>query len=88
MEIGLCHKINNCICLDQLQKGNSIILTGFKYDCPLDLKKWFIKQGFVKGLEISVHATSPFDDPVAYDIHHLVLVLRKDEAKYLQGIVL
>lgn len=88
MEIGLCYKVNQCICLDGLQKGETFFLKRFTCDCPNNLKKWFIEHGFVKGSEISVHAISPFEDPVAYHIHNSMIVLRKDETKYLEGFVL
>jgi ferrous iron transport protein A len=71
----------NIFTLDQLQAGTTATITRVDGEGPV--RRRLLDMGLTKGASIQMIKTSPFGDPIEYQVRGYHLSLRKTEAKLI-----
>ncbi|MFD2556371.1 FeoA family protein [Sphingobacterium tabacisoli] len=69
--------------LISLQKGQQAQIQRIKDECPYEVRQRLLDLGFVHGASIRIQNISPLGDPIAYEIHHTLICLRREDAIYI-----
>ena len=75
------HKI--IIPLSQLPQGRIAIIEQIVPQCKGVMRNRLLDLGFVRGSKISLHLTSPMQNPKAYLIRNTIIALRDEQAQYI-----
>tara|TARA_Y100000782_G_C10151092_1_gene251563 strand:- start:284 stop:532 length:249 start_codon:yes stop_codon:yes gene_type:complete len=69
--------------LSDLKKGQEATVLKIQENCSDAVRQRMLDLGFVKGARIVVENTSPLNDPVAYNVHHTQICLRRKDASQI-----
>lgn len=68
--------------LDTLNINQSAIVTNL--NCTSELRRRLLDLGIVPNTNITAVFTSPFGNPVAYQVRGSIIALRKEDSKFIK----
>lgn len=68
--------------LDTLNINQSAIVTSL--NCTSELRRRLLDLGIVPNTNITAVFTSPFGNPVAYQVRGSIIALRKEDSKFIK----
>lgn len=67
-----------------LQQGEEVTIRGLNPDIEVDLRRYLLGMGLVKGAKIKKEKIAPLGDPIIFKLKDYLICLRKEEAKQIE----
>lgn len=67
-----------------VKQGEEVTIKGLNSDVGVDLRRYLLGMGLVKGAKIKKEKIAPLGDPIKFKLKDYLICLRKEEAKQIE----